>query len=427
MNPITEIIEIVVLGIGIGVGVGVWRCWDTVFAFLAEHIATNVVVYKVYSLLFPKNSFVLVFDDLERSTIPIEELLGYINYFVEQQKVKTIIIANTEQIVNRYPKNQEKDKQLGTFNIIKEKIISITFPLTADVDDIVITILNQVEAEELKKKLLDLADHIIKIFNQADYKNFRSLEHSILSFQRLYRDALKHCDNINDNKFRTILETFLILSLEHHYSDKLETKLWSNMTNDDAKNGEKSFYDKYKKYLCQLIYKSYLSREIWANIIFKNKIECEKIKTELNTALYRLLRYYSNPLDDDTFNRLINEVKSDLKATKVEEEGKVKHIISLLMHFQKKGKIEIININEYIGYAKKNLEKIYNNLAYETLNKMHKNFYDQFTKYLYDCGHAFHSEDDDDFKKFIDECQEIRQTVINCKKRNIEAKTKSDN
>ena len=44
-----------------------------------------------------KNS-ILVFDDLERCDCPLNEVLGYINTFVEQEGIKVILIANEKEI-----------------------------------------------------------------------------------------------------------------------------------------------------------------------------------------------------------------------------------------------------------------------------------------------------------------------------------------
>lgn len=52
---------------------------------------------KLSELLQVKNS-ILVFDDLERCDCPINEVLGYINTFVEQEGLKVILIANEKEI-----------------------------------------------------------------------------------------------------------------------------------------------------------------------------------------------------------------------------------------------------------------------------------------------------------------------------------------
>lgn len=52
---------------------------------------------KLSELLQVKNS-ILVFDDLERCDCPLNEVLGYINTFVEQEGMKVILIANEKEI-----------------------------------------------------------------------------------------------------------------------------------------------------------------------------------------------------------------------------------------------------------------------------------------------------------------------------------------
>lgn len=53
---------------------------------------------------------ILCFDDLERNKIDLDELWGFINYYVEQVKLKTIIISNEEEIGKEYySKKKEKN------------------------------------------------------------------------------------------------------------------------------------------------------------------------------------------------------------------------------------------------------------------------------------------------------------------------------
>ena len=57
----------------------------------------------ILSLLSQKNDKIkgdrfIVFDDLERCSIPIAELLGYINFFVEKCGCKAVVIGNIEKL-----------------------------------------------------------------------------------------------------------------------------------------------------------------------------------------------------------------------------------------------------------------------------------------------------------------------------------------
>lgn len=46
-----------------------------------------------------KHNLVFIFDDLERSDIPLKEFLGWINQVVEVEKMKVILIANEEKLL----------------------------------------------------------------------------------------------------------------------------------------------------------------------------------------------------------------------------------------------------------------------------------------------------------------------------------------
>ena len=52
----------------------------------------------------------IVLDDLERSTIPINDILGFINTLVEHNSIKVLLIANEDEIKskNEYLKTKEK-------------------------------------------------------------------------------------------------------------------------------------------------------------------------------------------------------------------------------------------------------------------------------------------------------------------------------
>ena len=55
--------------------------------------ATNLI-----SNFVDMSKYLIIFDDLERVNIPINEVLGYINNYVEHKSVKTIIVANEREI-----------------------------------------------------------------------------------------------------------------------------------------------------------------------------------------------------------------------------------------------------------------------------------------------------------------------------------------
>lgn len=63
---------------------------------------------KAIGGFFSIKNTILIFDDLERCDCPINEILGYINGFVEHEGMKVILVANQKEIgKSTYLKNQE--------------------------------------------------------------------------------------------------------------------------------------------------------------------------------------------------------------------------------------------------------------------------------------------------------------------------------
>jgi len=62
---------------------------------------------------FNFTKYVICFDDLERCQIPIKEVLGFINNFVEHKNLKTVILADENNI----------DTTQKGYNNIKEKVV----------------------------------------------------------------------------------------------------------------------------------------------------------------------------------------------------------------------------------------------------------------------------------------------------------------
>lgn len=69
-----------------------------------------------------KGDKILIFDDLERCKIPIDEIFGYINNLVEHSKCKIIIIGDEDKI----KKQSENDKLPSKYTEFKENLNSET-------------------------------------------------------------------------------------------------------------------------------------------------------------------------------------------------------------------------------------------------------------------------------------------------------------
>lgn len=101
---------------------------------------SSLMSINAFDLIAVKNiierdgrKFVLIFDDFERCTIDKIDLLGAINEYCENKKIKTIIVCDETHI---------KHKQYSEF---KEKIISRTLRLQPNYSDIISSIIEAYE------------------------------------------------------------------------------------------------------------------------------------------------------------------------------------------------------------------------------------------------------------------------------------------
>ncbi len=107
---------------------------------------------KLYSSIDITNQLIIL-EDLERSSISIKQVLGFVNNLVEQDGAKVLLVANEKeikdfkQITTKDNKGEEQSKWVYTeeteeYLTIKEKTVSDTILYLCDYDDAIESILN---------------------------------------------------------------------------------------------------------------------------------------------------------------------------------------------------------------------------------------------------------------------------------------------
>lgn len=117
-----------------------------------------------------KGNRLLVFDDLERSNMNIQEVLGYINFFVEHIGCNVVIAGDDTKL-----------KDLNEYKNIKEKTIGREFLIDPDVNSAVESFIN-VEHVLGKDYLIENKNVIIDCFNVSGTNNLRLLKQSLNDF-----------------------------------------------------------------------------------------------------------------------------------------------------------------------------------------------------------------------------------------------------
>lgn len=224
----------------------------------------------------------LIFDDLERTTINTKDLIGCLNEYIEIFGIKTIIIANEEKIIK---KNVDKEEVTTEENIaenlsystFKEKIISRTVKYNPNYDRIVEEIVESFDANtsEYKSFLNNNISITKRVFRDSKTNNIRSLKCAIQDFERVF-DCLIQFDINDDSKIR-FFSTFLVLDIENKTTPIEKTKYDYLLV--DSSFGKK-YVDFRSNYVIEACRKWIASGE-WnqANVISEIDIFTAKLKS----------------------------------------------------------------------------------------------------------------------------------------------------
>lgn len=265
-----------------------------------------------------KGNRILIFDDIERCKIPIDELYGYVNDFVEHSECKVILISDEKKIEDE---EIEKSKNKYEYSVFKEKIIGQTFEIKPDTELAVDFFINSV-SNNIKSNLEDSRELIIKIFEVSKKENLRVLQRAIYDYERLFKfiDS-KLADDSEKYKilFNNYLAYFLIYFLEIKTGNK-DISSFQQLLFASNKEKENNF-SHYEEIVAAygLIHSSKLfTPEILSDFISNGNYE--NLVNEINnSSIYATGKkekdweklWYWKLLEDDEFSTLLENVTTD--------------------------------------------------------------------------------------------------------------------
>lgn len=154
-------------------------------AFIREHV---------------KNDRILIFDDLERSKIATNDLLGIFNKYLEHHKCRVIVLAHDKKIADSF---------IGT----KEKVFGQTIVITPQTSEAFDSFVENINSTDTAKIINKLKSVILDIFYESETYSLRILKHSIEDLTRLLNLlAPKH--KAHEVALAELSSLFIALSLE---------------------------------------------------------------------------------------------------------------------------------------------------------------------------------------------------------------------
>lgn len=320
--------------------------------------------FKPEDLLNTKD-YILIFDDLERCSINIINLLGYINFFVEHQSYKVILIANEEEL--------EKTEK---YTQIKEKLIGKTFEFISDANSAYDSFLGELENEnKIKENILEKQKpNILELFEKSQSNNLRALRQTLLDFERFYDKVLVN-HQAKEELIKDILYWFFLFSFEikQGNNDILDLQKFSEeyYSYISKQNSEKAIQTKYIYFNNKYKFKDnyfdvVISFNLWKEVLLNSNIKKEDINLELRNSKYyfdestpswkKLSSYYN--LEDKEFEELLEDVYKEFCKNNYKEYKQFKLITSMLLFFQENSLLDV-ELEKLTDLTKKNFQHLF--------------------------------------------------------------------
>lgn len=357
-------------------------------------------------------NIVLVFDDLERCSIQVNDVLGYINHYVEQVGNKVIIIANESEIIRL-----TKDKEQQYFTI-REKVIGHSIEVVSDFEAALTYFISKISNDKARAYLEGSVELVKSTYVNSEIKNLRVLRQVLWDFERLFASLPEKALEIKELS-DYIFSVFSSLSLEFKsgsinpgfVQDFMGSYRSAIFSKGKEKDSPASVVR--RKYIDVDFNDKTIRPEIWADIIERGRIDTAHLSQSLDASRY--FQTYDPPewrvlwemrrLDDEEFEAALARTLEKFDSLEYKVEGELLHVAGMLLWLSKEAIIER-SPEEIIKHTRHTIESLVNqNTLVEREQSMPRSL---------DMGYgglAFHSDKDREFhalKEYIEECKNHR-------------------
>lgn len=314
-----------------------------------------------------KGKRIIIFDDIERCKIPVDEIYGFINDFVEHSKCKIILISDEEKIIE----NESKIETKYSYNSFKEKIIGQTFEISPNVDEAIEYFISLINSD-INSHLILNNGLIVKIFNTSEKENLRVLQRALFDFERLFNLTNKELKKDKEKYsllIKSLLAYFLIYYLEYNTGNLNIENFQQLFLMDDKKSNFQNYEEVIKSdnlfhstrlfsgtnlidYISKGNYKN-IVEEINNSIIYKPSEEKDWEKL-----------WYWKFMEDSDFNKILPKVEKEFLETETLRFTEVLHIVGILFNlidnklYSNKTKDDISKRAEFLIKKSNELEKV---------------------------------------------------------------------
>ncbi len=292
---------------------------------------------------------VIIFDDLERCSVKMSDILEYINVFVEHQKQKVLIIANENELIER----EKQDPKSNRYNEIKEKVVGRTLEIQLDVSAVLPEFVSNIRHDRARRLFEDLTKDVEAIFTQSKTQNLRLLKQSLWDFEFLcasFKD--RHTEQ---DVTRTIMRVVLALSFEYRSSRlrreemaEIQVNRLSRMLRADK--GDKTLIEELEARYPEVEFdQTFIGSTELTALLFDGRVEANSIQTSLVQSLpfaspnlepawKRIANIFAT--EPREFDEAVSEMESQFTRRGLIIPGEIFHMFGLSLFLSKIGIIK---------------------------------------------------------------------------------------
>lgn len=283
-----------------------------------------------------KSKKILIVDDLERCSIPAEQILGFFSDYILEQNLKTIFIGNTDEIGNKTDNSEEKKSAIkqdknkefegkefaekSAFEKIKEKVIGVEFTIFPETKEAIEKFVTEIQIPFLQK---ELCENCLIVVQQLKFENLRVLRQGFYFLKQLLLNYSQ--DDIQKYTwyFISVILYFFVI-----YSQKSSGDIRKDDVEDtiEAYFRNKSSFIEYRRQIKKDVYHFNYAKiplkNLYASIIFDGIIDKDAVKKDFEKwtsqrderpAYIRLMQDWIE-LSDSDFNQLYNKALQEFKS-----------------------------------------------------------------------------------------------------------------
>lgn len=289
-----------------------------------------------------KTDRVLVFDDLERTNIKTQTLLGIFNTYIEHHKCRVVVIAHDGKIADDLKET-------------KEKVFGQTIEVNPQISKAYDSFISLLKDQEAIKTAKELKSDFINIFQQSSTSSLRILKYALEDLARLFK-ALSVEHKSNKNAIREICLLFLALNFEARSGKLKQSDIINRYAtifkfqilkkpNSDEDPLVPAIYEANNRYLNVDLSDHILKDDVLINMLFKGEYIEHEIQNSLNESLHFtkpedldpwLLFMKIDEISEKQTKSAVEDLKTQFTSRDLCVPGEMLHLFSLRLLFSKK-------------------------------------------------------------------------------------------